>query len=80
MPCKRFRRAILKCRECRPEAKTTSMSVKTKTMYIKTKALIDKFAALFCVFQTFCVSLYANQDITSKKLCTQSISKGKFLT
>ena len=33
------------------------MSVKTKTMFIKTKALIDKSSALFCVFQTFCVSL-----------------------
>jgi hypothetical protein len=76
MPCKRFRRAILKCRECRPEAKTTSMSVKTKTMYIKTKALIDKFAALFCVFQTFCVSLYPNQEITSKNYVRKVYQKG----
>ena len=56
------------------------MSVKTKTMFIKTKALIDKSVAFSCVFQAFCVSLYANQEKTSKKLCTQSISKGKYLT
>ena len=80
MPCKRFRRAILKCRECRPEAKTTSMSVKTKTMYIKTKALIDKFAALFCVFSDLLCIFVPKSGNNKQKLCTQSISKGKYLT
>ena len=80
MPCKSIGNAVLKGRECRPKVKITPMSVKTKTMFIKTKALIDKSAALFYVFQTFCVSLYPNQEKTSKKLCTQSISKGKFQT
>jgi hypothetical protein len=56
------------------------MFVKTKTMFIKTKALFDKSKALFCVFQTFCVSLQQEQAISSQKLCTQSISKGKFPT
>ena len=80
VPSKSIGSAVLKGRECRPKVKITSMSVKSKTMFIKTKTLIDKSAALFCVFQTFCVSLYANQEKTSKKPCTQSISKGKFLT
>ena len=68
--------AVLKGRECHSIVKITSMSVKTKTMYIKTKALIDKFAALFCVFQTFCVSLYPNQEITSKNYVRKVYQKG----
>jgi len=80
VPSKSIGCAVLKGRECRPKVKITSMSVKTKTMFIKTKALIDKSAALFCVFQTFCVSLQQEQAKSSKKLCTQSISKGKFQT
>jgi hypothetical protein len=35
-------------------------------MFIKSKALIDKSTALFCVFQTFCVLLYANQAKSNK--------------
>ena len=57
VPSKSIGSAVLKGRECRPKVKITSMSVKTKTMFIKTKALIDKSSAMFCIFQTFCVSL-----------------------
>ena len=57
VPGKSIGSAVLKGRKCRSKIKITSMSVKTKTMFIKTKALIDKSSAMFCVFQTFCVSL-----------------------
>jgi hypothetical protein len=69
--------AVLNGIECRAKVKTTPMFVKTKALFIKTKALFDKSKALFCVFQTFCVSLQQEQAISSQKLCTQSISKGK---
>ena len=71
MPCKSIGSAVLKGRECRPKVKITPMSVKitpmsvkTKTMFIKTKALIDKSSAMFCIFQTFCVSL--QQELSSQ--------------
>ena len=54
------------------------MSVKTKTMFIKTKALIDKSMALFCIFQTFCVSLnfvrtYSRSKMLKKYLAFYSL-------
>ena len=73
MPIKSIFSAALKGAECRPKAKTTSMSVKTKTMLIKSKALIDKSTALFCVFQTFCVLL---ESTGSENLITFSIHDG----
>jgi hypothetical protein len=80
VPGKSIFSAVLKGVECRAKVKTAPMFVKTKALFIKTKTLFDKSAALFWLFQTFCVLLYANHTKSSKKLCTQSISKGKFPT
>ena len=57
VPGKSIFSAVLKGVECRAKVKTAPMFVKTKALFIKTKALIDKSAALFCVFQIFCLPL-----------------------